>query len=85
MNKITNVDRLRGSIGPQICKYLRDIINIKKVTKKSNICDNICDIECSSVKLIFKESGILSNCMQSFNRVHAFSTVLQLIQSSIDF
>ena len=35
--------------------------------------------------LIFKESGILSNCMQSFNYVHIFSTVLQLIQPSIDF
>ena len=38
------------TIGPQICEHLRDIVNIKKVTKKSNICDNICDIECSSVK-----------------------------------
>ena len=23
---------------------------LKKLQKKSNICDNICDIECSSVK-----------------------------------
>ena len=37
------------------------------------------------LNLIFKESGVLSNCMQSFNYVHAFLTVLQLIQSSIDF
>ena len=33
MNRITNADRLRGSIGPQICEHLRDIINMKNVTK----------------------------------------------------
>ena len=50
MNEITDADRLRGSIEPQICEHLHDIVNIKKLQKKSNICDNICDIECSSVK-----------------------------------
>ena len=34
MNDITDADRLRGSTGPQICKHLRFIVNIKKVTKK---------------------------------------------------
>ena len=34
MNKITNAERLKGSIGPQICKHFRDIIIIKKVTEK---------------------------------------------------
>ena len=37
------------------------------------------------LNLIFKESGVLSSYMQSFNCLHAFSTVLQLIQPSIDF
>ena len=53
MNKIIDADKLRGSTGPQICKHLRSIVNIKKVTKKSNIYDNICDIEWSSVKFDF--------------------------------
>ena len=37
MNGITDADRLRGSIEPQICKHLHNIINIKKVTKKNLI------------------------------------------------
>ena len=34
MNKIIDAERLRGSIGPQICKHFRDVIIIKKVTEK---------------------------------------------------
>ena len=34
MNGITNADRLRGSMEPQICKYFRNIVIIKKVTEK---------------------------------------------------
>ena len=34
MNRIANADRLRRSIEPQICKYFRNIIIIKKVTEK---------------------------------------------------
>ena len=34
MNRITNADKLRGSTEPQICKHLRSIVNIKKVTEK---------------------------------------------------
>ena len=34
MNEITDADRLRGSTAPQICKHLRSIVIIKKVTEK---------------------------------------------------
>ena len=34
MDEITDADRLRGSIGPQICEHLRSIVIIKKVTEK---------------------------------------------------
>ena len=73
---------------PQNPKYANiSVISslLKKLQKKSNISDNICDIECLSVKLIFKESGVLSSCTQSFKRLYTFSNVLQLIQPSIDF
>ena len=34
MDEIADADKLRRSSGPQICKYLRSIVNIKKVTEK---------------------------------------------------
>ena len=34
MNKITNVEKLRGSIKPQVCKHFYSIIIIEEVTEK---------------------------------------------------
>ena len=34
MNEITSAERLRGSIGPQICEHFRAVTIIKKVTEK---------------------------------------------------
>ena len=50
MKGIIDADRLMGSIEPKYANIFVISSLLKKLQKKSNICNNICDIKYSSVK-----------------------------------